>query len=225
MTKSNKSLLLFLLLLIATAIPLSAKAATLTWDPSPSTEVIGYKVYYRVNTATFPFNGTSLSEGASPIAVTKNYLTIDFPNDGNIYYFAVTAVSSTGLESSFSDIAASEWIPYLITPTNNAAVNTVVNFAWEPHPSGDYYSFDLYYSTDPNFNTSTTAFTAPRTFSSNWPPFTLNTSITFAVLLSLLLAMISTGRVKRLWHPVRVGVCIGVFVIQARRFFCLWYWR
>ena len=109
MLKSIK-LLLLLLLLIATAIPAAAKTVTLAWDASSSAEIENYKVYYRTDTPTFPFNGTNLSEGASPIVVNGSTfsLAIDLPEDGSIYYFTTTASNNTGLESIFSNIVASE---------------------------------------------------------------------------------------------------------------------
>jgi len=219
MTKSAKSLVFCLLLLVMTIIPAFAGVATLAWDKNSESEVVGYKIYYRINSAAFPFNGTSLPEGASPITVdgaNNTTLAVDLPDDGNIYYFTATAVSSSGLESPFSDIIASEWIPHLLTPTSNVAVDTNVRFAWDPHPSGDNFTFDLYYGTDPNFNTINQAtVTTPGKFSSNWPPFNLNSSLMIAALSLIFVALICTGLGKRLWHPVRFGLCIGVFVIQA----------
>jgi hypothetical protein len=218
MEKPMKSLLLSLLFVITSIIPVVAEGATLAWDQNPEPEVVGYKIYYKTNTTTFPFNGSSLPEGASPITVNganNTSLTVDLPDDGNIYYFTATAVSSSGLESTFSDIIASEWVPHLITPTNNVAVNTDVRFAWNPHPSGENFTFDLYFGTDPNFDTSTASFTTPGTFSSNWPRFEPHSSLMLVVLLSMLMVMINPDRVKRLWRPFRFGLCIGVFVIQA----------
>ena len=211
-----KSFLLLLLLLIATAIPAAAKTVTLDWVPSPSAGIDSYKVYYRTDTPTFPFNGTSLSEGASPIVVdgSTTSLAVDLPEDGSVYYFTITATNSTSSESSFSNIVASEWIPYLLAPTDNAAIRTAVTFVWDRPPSDYNVSFDLYYGTDPNLDPNAMAGTAPTTFNSNWPQFKLNVVVPLAILLSLLLA-ISSVRTKRLWRPVRVGFCIGVFVLQA----------
>ena len=107
-------------MLIATVIPVSAQIATLVWDQNTEPEVVGYKIYYRTDTPTFPFNGTSLSEGASPIAVdgsANTSLPVDLPDDGKVYYFTATAVTDAGIESSVSNIIASEWIPYLLALT------------------------------------------------------------------------------------------------------------
>ncbi len=219
MKKSIHLCFLCFSILIVTAISAAAKPATLTWDQSSEPVIVGYKIYYRTNTPSFPFNGTNLSEGASPIVVdgvNSTSLRVDLPDDGNIYYFTATSVSNTGLESMFSDIVASEWVPHLLTPTNNASTSNVATFAWDPHPAGDHLTFDLYYGTDPNFDSNTMAFTSPGTFRSNWPPFELNITITLAILLSLLMAIISTKRrANPLWNPIRMGLCIGVFILQA----------
>ena len=88
MKKSIRQFLLCLLLLIATAIPAVAKLVTLTWDQNTEPEVIGYNVYYRADTPTFPFEGTDLFEGDSPIFVegpTTTSLAMDLPENGSIY--------------------------------------------------------------------------------------------------------------------------------------------
>ena len=145
--------------------------------------------------------------------------TLNLPDDGSIYYFTITAVSDAGQESSFSNIVATEWIPLLLAPTNSAAVDSAVTFVWNQppanfKPSTSIVSFDLIYGTDPNLDENAMAVTAPGTFNSNWPQFKFNVAVPLAILLFLLMA-IRTGRVKRFWHPVRIGFCIGIFVLQA----------
>ena len=103
-----------MLMLIAVATQASAKDATLVWDPNTEPEVVGYNIYYRTDTPTLPFNGTSLSEGASPIFVdgsATTSLTLVLPEDSSLYYFSATAVNDTQNESNFSDIIASECPP------------------------------------------------------------------------------------------------------------------
>ena len=222
MIKLIKPFLLLLLLLAATAIPAAAKTITLAWDPSPSPGIAGYNLYYQENTSAFPFNGTSLPEGASPILLdgpNSTSQTLNLPDDGSIYYFTITAVSDAGQESSFSNIVATEWIPLLLAPTNSAAVGTAASFVWNQppvnfKPSTSIVSFDLIYGTDPNLDENAMAVVSPGTFNSNWPQFKFNVAVPLAILLFLLMA-IRTGRVKRFWHPVRIGFCIGIFVLQA----------
>ena len=222
MIKLIKPFLLLLLMLSTTALPVAAKTITLAWDPSPSPGIAGYNLYYQENTSAFPFNGISLSEGASPILLdgpNSTSQTLNLPDDGSIYYFTLTAVSDTGLESSFSNIVATEWIPPMLAPTDSATVDTTVTFVWDQppvnfKPSTSIVSFDLIYGTDPNLDENVMAVVSPGTFNSNWPQFKLNVAVPLAILLFLLMA-IRTGRVKRFWHPVRIGFCIGVFVLQA----------
>jgi hypothetical protein len=217
MKKSIKTCLLCLQLLIITAMPVAAETATLIWDQNTEPEVVGYKIYYQINAPDFPFNGTSLSEGPSPIIVdgsANTSLSINLPEDGNIYYFTATAFNDNWRESLFSNIIASEWIPSLLAPINNAVIDTVATFVWEQPPESYSVSFDLFYGTDPNLDDSALSVTAPVTFNSNWPQFKLNIALPLAILFSLLI-LIRSGSAKHAWRPVRVGLCIGIFALQA----------
>ncbi len=222
MKKLVKPCLLCLLALISTAMPVSAETVTLIWDPSPSFGIAGYNIYYRTDTPNFPFKGTSLSEGASPVVVNSSFppsLVIDLPEDGDIYYFTVTAFNSNGLESSYSNIVASEWIPSLLAPINNDFIDTVVTFKWDT-PKTEYklgtsiVSFDLLYGTNPNLDDSAMSVSAPKTFDPKWAQFKLSIVLPLAVLLFLLMS-IRHGFVKRVWQPVCIGLCMGLFVMQA----------
>ncbi|MBE0500810.1 MAG: hypothetical protein IBX47_05150 [Desulfuromonadales bacterium] len=217
MEKTTKRLLLSLLLLAATVIPATAQTVTLTWDQNTEAEVNAYKIYYRTDTATLPFNGTSLAEGASPITVSgsaSTALSINLPEDGNIYYFAATAVSNSGVESSFSEIIASEWIPHLQAPAKNATVGTAANFSWGLPPSGYNVTYELHYGTDPNLRSNAAATIAPKSFTAGWPQLKLSLIVPLAILFSLLMA-IRAGRTKRIWRPIRTGFCIGLLILQA----------
>ena len=217
MKNSIKLLSLSIFLFIATVSQASAQNVTLTWDQNIEPEVVGYNLYYRTDTPTFPFNGTSLLEGASPIVVdglTNTSLPIDLPDDGNVYYFTVTAVTDAGIESSVSNIIASEWIPYLLAPNNNTATDTAVTFVWDLPPENYNVSFNLFYGTDKNLDTNAMSVTGHGTLNSNWPQFKLSIALLMALLLLMLMAT-RAGHTKRAWHPVRVGFCIGIFVLQA----------
>lgn len=205
------------MLLIATVISAAAQPATLAWDQNTQPEVVGYRVYYQTDSPTVPFNGTTLSEGASPIVINDSNttsLTVDLPEDGSIYYFTATAISDSGLESSFSDIIASEWIPYLLAPTDQAPVDTTATFAWDLPPSGYSVTYDLYYGTDPTFKTTATVIAPTDTSNTGWPQTELSISLSLAVLLSILLAL-KSSQSKRFWRPVRIGLCVGIFAMQV----------
>jgi fibronectin type 3 domain-containing protein len=217
MKNSIRPFLLSLLLVLLTSFTAIATPSTLTWDPSPSSGVVGYKVYYRINTSNFnlPFSGTSLTEGTSPIFTSNTSLTLNIPEDGNIYYFTATAINSTGLESGFSNMVASEWIPTLVAPTNNAVIGTAFNFIWSQPPTGTVIgSYDLYYGTDPNLNETASLFTLDDWPNLNWPqPHEAVTEL--LVILLILLMSIMYGRFTRNWRHIRIGLCIAVFALQA----------
>jgi hypothetical protein len=217
MKKSTKPILLCFMFLIATVITAAAQQATLSWDPNTEPEVVGYNVYYRTDTATFPFNGTTLPEGASPITILGSdatALTVDLPDDGSIYYFTATAISDSGLESNFSEIIASEWIPYLLSPTNNVAVDTASTFTWDLPPTGYNVTYELHYGTDPNLQANATVITPPGAFKSGWPQVEWSLAIPLALLFSLLMTIRSQQK-KCFWRPVRIGLCVGLFVLQV----------
>lgn len=214
---STKQTLLCLLFLIATVIPATAQLATLAWNQNAQQEVVGYRVYYQVDSPTFPFNGTTLAEGSSPITIdgaSTTALTVDLPNDGNVYYFTATSISETGLESIFSDIIASEWIPLLLAPTNVAAIDAGVTFSWDLPPTGYNVTYDLYYGTDPKLNATAMAVGLPDSFN-GWPQVEMNVVLPLAILLSILMAIKPRQSKQSIWHPVRIGLCVGVFAMQV----------
>ena len=109
MNKTITSILLSLIILIATAIFASAQTSTLMWDISPEPDVIGYNIYYKSDSPSLPFNGTEIPEGTSPIFVDGADMTaldIFIPDDGSVYYFMATAINNSGVESDFSNEVA-----------------------------------------------------------------------------------------------------------------------
>ena len=73
--------------------PPSGTTATLTWQPSTSTNVAGYNVY--VGTASGVYSSTI------PVGSATTY-TVPNLGIGSTYYFAVTAHNASGVESSYS---------------------------------------------------------------------------------------------------------------------------
>lgn len=119
--------LLIAVLAVGTA---SAGSVTLAWDPSPSTEVTGYRIYYGTTTGTYT---QFLSVG------NTNRATVTGLPSGVRYYFAATAISRSGLESSFStevsQVIPSPTEPSLtvrITPQKQAVL-------WITGPAGYTY--------------------------------------------------------------------------------------
>jgi len=77
-------------LLWATAA--GAERLTLAWDPSPSADVVGYRLYWGTNTRSYQF-----------VTNAGQVLTqsVVLPHRGR-WFFAATAYSTNGLESDFS---------------------------------------------------------------------------------------------------------------------------
>jgi len=230
MNFSLKSISLILLYLAVSALNVAAQSATLTWDPNNEPEVTGYNIYYRTDTPTFPFNGTTLAEGPSPIYVAgadSTSLTVDLPNDGKIYYFSATAISNTSLESSYSDIIASEWVPHLVAPYDDQSVSPSPTFVWDQAPSGYNVTYELYYGTDPllplnaallppakdrRTDASNDGETLNATHSSS--PFSYFWALPLAILATLLTSRRPLQRKSPL-SPLKIGFCIGLLALQA----------
>ncbi len=76
---------------------------TLSWDPSPSPEVVGYRLYYGVVSGAYT---TSLVAGNVATFPVSGLLA------GVTYYFALTAIDAEGLESGYSnEVSYSEGLP------------------------------------------------------------------------------------------------------------------
>jgi hypothetical protein len=91
----------------------SQYSVTLAWNPSPDTNVVGYRVYYGGNSGIY----TNETDVGNMTSNTVSGLTGSVP-----YYFAVTAYDVSGLESAFSGgISYTPAIPTVqlsVTPGN-----------------------------------------------------------------------------------------------------------
>ena len=72
-----------------------AGSATLKWKPNTESDLAGYRIYY----------GTSSRSYGPFVSVDKNatQYTVENLQEGNTYYFALTAVDSSGNESGYSE--------------------------------------------------------------------------------------------------------------------------
>jgi hypothetical protein len=95
-----------------------AGQATLAWDPSPDPTVIGYSLHY----------GEASRNYSAKLDTAAGQTTLTVPNllEGRNYYFAVTARSSTGAESGFSNEVSG------FIATTGTAPGTVLNSAVLP---------------------------------------------------------------------------------------------
>jgi len=73
---------------------LASPQVTLAWDPSVSSSVAGYRLYYGVSSRVY----TNVIDVGS-----ANFATVSNLVDSTTYFFAVTAYDVAGLESDFSD--------------------------------------------------------------------------------------------------------------------------
>ena len=101
----------------------NAKTVDLSWDPSPDSAVVGYKIYYNADSSAFPFDGSGAAEGDSPIDVGHVLGTTltDLP-DEQTHYFAVTAYNAEGFESGYSNIVTSPAVGEPVVPDGSGSL-------------------------------------------------------------------------------------------------------
>jgi len=98
LTAPAASLAVLFFLLIFHPRPADAQSVSLAWDPSPETNIAGYNVYRSEQAGAFsglPVNGAALVQ-----ATTYADHTVQA---GRTYYYVVTAVSTSGEESAYSN--------------------------------------------------------------------------------------------------------------------------
>ncbi|HEV2394230.1 MAG TPA: fibronectin type III domain-containing protein [Verrucomicrobiae bacterium] len=101
-------------------VPAQAVAnVTLAWDPSPSSNIAGYRVYS--GTISQAYNNVT-DAGTNTTATVSSLLV------GMTYYFAVTAYDSLGLESPFSQ-EISYSVPVLQSSPPTVGISIVGNQA------------------------------------------------------------------------------------------------
>ena len=97
----------------------AASSVTLAWDPSSSSDVTGYNVYYGPASRTY----TNMVTAGNATNVTISGLVA-----GSTYFFAATAYDSFGVESDYSN--ETNYVPPVSgnqAPTLNAIANLTIN--------------------------------------------------------------------------------------------------
>lgn len=123
--RQNKFHVFYILLALLVGLDCAGAAnVSLGWNPSSDTNVAGYNIYY----------GTASGDYASEVAVGNvSVITISNLTCGTTYYFAATAVDSTGDESSFSN-EATFIVPGILTLSagTNPGDPMLIQFPAEP---------------------------------------------------------------------------------------------
>ena len=83
---------LWSIVLLAYAAAAGAQTVKLAWDPSPSADVAGYRLYWGTNTGAYQFVTNA------GLVLTQSVV---LPHGGR-WFFAATALGTNGLESDFS---------------------------------------------------------------------------------------------------------------------------
>src|SRR6187397_3695530 len=103
---------LLIFALLVSVVPSEAATVTLQWDPNPEPDVAGYIVSY----------GTASGQYSAAVDV-GNQLWLQFsePTPGVIYYFAVRAYNTSGIQSALSAEVNTSTIVSALTLTSLSA--------------------------------------------------------------------------------------------------------
>lgn len=167
--------------LMTLCLPCFAESVLLSWDANTDPNLAGYKVYYKADSATQPFDGSTAVEGAAPIDVQKQTsATISGLDPAHTYFFAVTAYDSSGIESDYSNIVSvPESIPpsvSLVSPGNNSNVTGTVSVTASASDNTDVVKVEFYV----NGVLTASDTTAPYTFAWDTTPLPTGTYTLFA---------------------------------------------
>ena len=105
-----------------------AADVTLRWDKNTETDLAGYKLYYKADSAGSPYDGNGSDQGPSPVDIPLNILsdpdnpefTITGLDAGHIYFLVLTAYDTEGDESGYSNEVSTF---YISSPQNGFIVN------------------------------------------------------------------------------------------------------
>jgi hypothetical protein len=147
-------------------IPSSFSAeVTLAWDPNTDPDLSGYNIYYKSGSSGTPYDGIGADQGDSGINVPiESLVTQDSPSylltglpDGETYYFVITAVNISGIESGYSNEvmyeSSSTVVTYAITsssepngsitPVGTTTVTQGANQTYSISPDSNYHIKDV----------------------------------------------------------------------------------
>lgn len=116
---------LLALLAVSFALLTNALAAsvTLEWNPNTEPNLAGYRLYWGTSSRVYTSSMT--------ILVPKTTATVTGLSPGVTYYFAVTAFTTDGLESDYSD-EVSYTVPGLPVPPPGPVALSADGISWKP---------------------------------------------------------------------------------------------
>lgn len=94
MMSHARSFILWLFMLLVCLSAMADQSVTLAWDANPEPDVSAYVIHYGTSSRQYPY---STNVGNVTTA------TVYGLKEGTNYYFAVTAVNTSGLESNYSN--------------------------------------------------------------------------------------------------------------------------
>jgi chitinase len=157
-TRLIVALILTAVFCIAATVECLAVDVSLDWNNNTEDDLVGYKLYYKADSSTLPFNGMGATEGNSPIDVgMQTTATLHNLDPAHDWYFRVTAYDKSGNESGYSDaVNIKESVApkvSLTAPVKNSTVHgTVAIIARASDKSGvtkvDFYVNDDLKGTD-----------------------------------------------------------------------------
>jgi hypothetical protein len=103
------SFLPYLFVLVGFPASTWAMGVTLAWDPSPSSDVSGYRLYYKIGYSGAPYDGTDAYEGDSPIDVgDMTTCTVSGLDSTQTYYFVVTAYNAEAESGPSNEVSTAD---------------------------------------------------------------------------------------------------------------------
>lgn len=139
-----RTILLSLFLILSVQPIFAAQSVTLAWNPNSETNLAGYRLYWGTGSRNYTFS--------NQVLVPKTDNTVSNLTGGVKYYFAVTAYTTDGLESDYSD-EVSYTVPFMFPvalSVNNVANNgRNVRLNWTVTPEPHWQSYKVYVGNSP----------------------------------------------------------------------------
>ena len=158
------SIVCFIIFLVLTSLSYSAEV-TFAWDANTESDLAGYKLYYKTGSSGEPYEGTGIDQGDSGISIPLDDLatpnnpsfTVTGLQNNEFYYFVLTALDTSGIESGYSAEVMYESISTVvtyaitsssgpsgsITPAGTTIVTQGANQTYSIKPDSNYHIKDV----------------------------------------------------------------------------------